>query len=624
MKSLLANPIRTSSQFAAGGDRIPIQTRSSGQSVRGFSTQGLPIGMTKLGAYRMGDSDGIAPPSAIYPGDIFGPIPTRDRQYPQVTFENVGNRVFQPEDDTHKLHALLKALGDQKFKYDVNAPFADYFAVQRLAKEADEASRNASLEDVGHARGILRNLVDTRRKQANDDYMRKMLDAGMSIENAEDEIENVRRSHALLEARKVEDRTYQSKILLSRLAQSRGITPNIQEPLTSTSAIEAPQRSQALSSMMGMPGEGFGTSPLDTSRQFLTPDFYRRFLRRSRLTQESGDEQAAIASLIAGGETAGDEVGTLEEYVDDMGVTRTKNIGNVTASAVTAASLSGASRENAIENIREMYASRVESMRKKKVLLPLPPILFGERVIAPLYSRRSKEPGDKARFSVEVYADLPVFQQILAINQMVSVNPDNLARLKRFLQTKVLTKNTARGVMPSDNIRDILAEAGNSLLSDSMNVRIPYVGENVETGPEMLVRILEEFQNLPKTDFDAMRRDASSYSREYESILVGEEIPAGERDAALGFVTPDNNTGVPGLTVVSTTRTGADGGGGGSSSAAAGGGMSEEELRTRLKAKNMDTLKSLVIRLGGSTDYKDKKKDLIDKVIASGRYTGVE
>jgi len=546
MKSMLGNPIRTKSQFSAGGDRIPIQTRSSGQSVRGFGTQGLPVGTTKLGAYRMGDSDGNAPPSAIYPDDIFSPIPTRDRQYPQVTFENVGNRVFQPDEDSVKLHALLKRLGDQKFKATENAPFADYFAAQRLAREIESTARTATAAELGHSREILRNIVDTRRKQANDDYLRKMLDAGFTLEDAQSEIENVRRANALQESRVIDDRPYQSKLLLSRLAQSRGVIPNIQEPLTSSTAIEAPQRSQAMSSMLGMPGEGFATSPLDTARQFLTPDFYRRFLRRSRLTQEAGDEQAAIANLIASGDLTGDEVGTFVTERDPEGVERMRNIGSVTSGAVVPATLSGMARENAIEGVREMYASRVESLRKKKILIPLPPILFGDRVIAPLYSRRSKEAGDKARFSVEVYQDLPIFQKVLAINQLLATDPDNVGRLTRFLQSKVLTQATVRGMAPVSNIREILAEAGLELLGGlSTTLRIPYPTDGIEVNPEMIVRILEEFKMSSKTDLAKKRADSNAYSRKFEQILLGDVIPDGE--AALGVIdaTLDNNTAVP-------------------------------------------------------------------------------
>ena len=546
MKSMLGNPIRTKSQFSAGGDRIPIQTRSSGQSVRGFGTQGLPVGTTKLGAYRMGDSDGNAPPSAIYPDDIFSPIPARDRQYPQVTFENVGNRVFQPDEDSVKLHALLKRLGDQKFKATENAPFADYFAAQRLAREIESTARTATAAELGHSREILRNIVDTRRKQANDDYLRKMLDAGFTLEDAQSEIENVRRANALQESRVIDDRPYQSKLLLSRLAQSRGVIPSIQEPLTSTTAIESPQRSQAMSSMLGMPGEGFATSPLDTARQFLTPDFYRRFLRRSRLTQEAGDEQAAIANLIASGDLTGDEVGTFVTERDPDGVERMRNIGSVTSGAVVPSTLSGMARENAIEGVREMYASRVESLRKKKILIPLPPILFGDRVIAPLYSRRSKEAGDKARFSVEVYQDLPTFQKILAINQLLATDPDNVGRLTRFLQTKVLTQATVRGMAPVSNIREILAEAGLELLGGlSTTLRIPYPTDGIEVNPEMIVRILEEFKMSSKTDLAKKRADSNAYSRKFEQILLGDVIPDGE--AALGVIdaTLDNNTAVP-------------------------------------------------------------------------------
>ena len=552
MKSMLANPIRTKSQFSAGGDGIPIQTRSSGQSVRGFGTQGLPVGTTKLGAYRMGDSDGIAPPSAIYPDDIFAPLPVRDRQYPdRPIFHSSGNTVFQPEEDSVKLHALLKRLGDQKFKATENAPFADYFAAQRLAREIESTSRTAGVAELGHSREILRNIVDTRRKQANDDYLRKMLDAGFTLEDAQSEIENVRRANALQESRVIDDRPYQSKLLLSRLAQSRGVIPNIQEPLTSTTAIESPQRSQALSGMLGMPGEGFATSPLDTARQFLTPDFYRRFLRRSRLTQEAGDEQAAIASMIASGDLTGDEVGTFVTERDEEGIERMRNIGSVTAGAVGPTTLSGMARENAIESVREMYASRVESLRKKKILLPLPPILFGDRVIAPLYSRRSKEEGDKARFSVEVYQDLPTFQKILAINQLLATDPDNIGRLTRFLQTKVLTEVTTRGIAPASNIREVLAEAGLQLLGQSTTLRIPYPTDGIEVNPEMIVRVLEEFKMSAKTDLAKKRAASNAYTKTFERIIVGEDLPESERSAFLGDVTLDNNTAVPQSTVLS-------------------------------------------------------------------------
>jgi hypothetical protein len=67
----------------------------------------------------------------------------------------------------------------------------------------------------------------------------------------------------------------------------------------------------------------------------------------------------------------------------------------------------------------------------------------------------------------------------------------------------------------------------------------------------MVVRVLEEFQNVPKTDLTGMRSEAQAYSDVYERILLGDEVPASERDALLGSVTLDNNTSVPQAAVLS-------------------------------------------------------------------------
>ena len=223
--------------FRAGGNGVPILTRASGQSTSGYQTMGLPDGSrpmpgggankTSLGAFRMGDQDGNGPASAIYPGEIFGPYGLPDRVYPERTFANVGNNTFQPQNDDAATHALLKRLGDQQFKAVSQAPFEDYRAQQRLARDLDEASRNASLSDLGTSREIIRNLAAERRQQNEDDYLRKMLDAGATPEAARKEIEDVRNANALQEARKVDDREYQAKTLISRIAMSRGVTPMV-------------------------------------------------------------------------------------------------------------------------------------------------------------------------------------------------------------------------------------------------------------------------------------------------------------------------------------------------------------------------------------------------------------
>jgi len=80
MKLMRGTPISTRQQFSAGGNMLPIVTKASASSVAGVQQMGTSVGTTKLGAYRMGDSDGIAPGSAIYPGDIFSPLPARDRK----------------------------------------------------------------------------------------------------------------------------------------------------------------------------------------------------------------------------------------------------------------------------------------------------------------------------------------------------------------------------------------------------------------------------------------------------------------------------------------------------------------------------------------------------------------
>jgi hypothetical protein len=149
---------------------------------------------TTLGIYRMGEDEGTSAASAIIgnPGDIFPPIPPSDAVNPARTFENVGNNVFQPQNNDKAVHELLRRLGDQKFKAEAKAPFEDYLAQQRLARDVDEASRNASLSDLGASREIMRSMAEQRRQQNEDDYLRRMLDAGMTPEAARKEIEDVR------------------------------------------------------------------------------------------------------------------------------------------------------------------------------------------------------------------------------------------------------------------------------------------------------------------------------------------------------------------------------------------------------------------------------------------------
>jgi hypothetical protein len=419
MKSAIAkllekNPTQSSQiAFRAGGNQVPILTRASGQSTAGYQTMGLPDGSkpmpgggnnkTVLGAYRMGETDGNAPPSAIYANDIFPPIANPDRSYPERNFLTTGNNVFQPETNDLATHALLRRLGDQQFKAQSQAPFEDYRAQQRLAKDLEEASRNASLSDLGTSREIIRNLAAQRRQQNEDDYLRKMLDSGATPEAARKEIEDVRNANAIQEAKKVDDRDYQAKTLIQRIAMSRGVTPMTREPLNQSSSIDNPQRSQAMSQAMGMPGEGFGTSPLDINRQFMTPEFYKKFLRRSAVSQEASDEATAFSQLISG---SGDA----------------DQLPPPTAGAFSLATLKGQERQQQIEIAAEGLAARLDAIRQRqnriKKALPLP--IVGKEIIEALYREKSKSVGNKVLYSPETIETLSPLQLLLSINYNVA------------------------------------------------------------------------------------------------------------------------------------------------------------------------------------------------------------
>jgi hypothetical protein len=485
MNSVLAklmekNPTQSSHiAFRAGGNGVPILTRASSQSTTGYQTMGLPDGTrpmpgggankTSLGAYRMGDQDGNAGASAIYPGDIFGPIGLPDRVYPERTFANVGNNTFQPEGNDLATHALLKRLGDQKFKAISQAPFEDYRAQQRLAKDLEEASRNASLSDLGTSREIIRNLAAQRRQQNEDDYLRKMLDAGATPEAAKKEIEDVRNANAIQEAKKVDDREYQAKTLIQRIAMARGVTPMTREPLNQSSSIDNPQRSQAMSQAMGMPGEGFGTSPLDMNRQFMTPDFYKRSLRRSMISQEAGDEQQAFNQMLTEGEIPAPPQG-----------------------AFSMATMRGQERQQQIEMASEALASRLDTLRQRAVRmkLPLPTPVVAKEILDLLYKSKAKTTGNRVIYSPETIQDMNPLQLLLAINWSVQHEPNGFNNLKR--EVGKYTWGTEAD--PSKNLTTDLKKVAYALNKNNYDIRIPFPSASVPFTSAKLVSILNDIK----------------------------------------------------------------------------------------------------------------------------------
>ena len=447
MKRQVSAPISTRQQFSAGGNMVPIVTRSSAQSVAGVQQMGYSVGKTTLGAYRMGEGDGNGPASAIYPNDIFAPLPARDRKEKEVMFTSVGFRTFQPPADDDKLHALLKKFGDQQFKATESAPFEEYFRTKELARQTDELARMASVEDQGVTREIMRNLVDARRQSSEADFLRRMVDAGLSPEAAQMEVDNVRRASALQEARTVDDRPYQQKLLISRIAQSRGLASQVRDPLTQSAGISDPQNSQDGQLAMGGSG-GFGVG---VERQAVTPEFYSRFGRRMPETKEAQDQQAAVNFLISRGAA-----------------------GEVTS----ATQLEGLDRAEAIQKTREGAASKLETLRNRgnKIMLPLPGIgFFSEPLLRQVYGGR--KPGEETYFTTEDSQSLTTTQAVVAMNQLLSdpAKVRQASQLLRESRVPILKPDQTA----SANLFEILRTLVGALAGGG-TIQLPFVGKTID------------------------------------------------------------------------------------------------------------------------------------------------
>lgn len=507
-KLMEKNPVQSSTEvFRSGGNGIPIMTRASGQSTAGYQTMGNSVGKTTLGAYRMGDDDGNTTVGAIYPGEIFPPLPPEGRKYPSRTFENVGNNVFQPDDTGNATIALLKRLGDQKFKAVANAPFEDYRAQQRLARDIEEASRNASLTDLGLSREIMRNLAAQRRQQNEDDYLRRMLDAGSTPEAARKEIEDVRNANALQEARKVDDREYQSKTLIQRIAMSRGVTPMVKEPLTQSAAIDTPDRSQAMAQAMGVSG-GFGTAPLDANRIFMNPDFYKKFLRRSTVSQEASDEATAFSNLITG----------VEE-----GFTAP------TQTSYSMATMKGQERQNQVDIAAEGLASRLDAIRQRqtRMKMPLPKAAVGKDILDKLYRIKAKKSGDKVLYSPETIDSLNPLQLLISINYNAQAFP--LGFQKLVTEVKKYTWGTTD--KPSDTWLIDLKKVAYAMNKSEQGIRIPFASATL--GDVKAKDYVDLLNNIKTGAIPKLRQDIDDGRVELIKEFNTDDIPVTEGNIEL-------------------------------------------------------------------------------------------
>ena len=432
------------------------------------------LNVTNIGAYKTRPSDDVPTLTANY-----------DNKIPEVKFLVDGQNVVQPLPNL-ATHALISRLGDQKFKAMDNAPYADYMRIKKLEREILESENTAGLSELQTGRELMRSLAQERRKQAEDDYLRKMLDSGLSMEDAQDEIETVRRNNALQEAKRVDDRQYQSKILLTRIAKSRGIASNINEPLSQSGAVMSPQPSDLIATLQGNKGEGFGNAPLDLARQFLTPEFYKKFLRKTQLTQESGDRMTAMNQLISSGQ--------IEMPKDSEG----KPISF--ASYGTPLQFDAEKRRTALENIKEGLAQQIDNFKLvgQRHMMRLPGIIFGEKAMDAIYEKIRHTTGAKVRSKTANLDSLTIAQLVVLINVFLTNEPSKISTLKGFIRRRTVGKNV--------NIdKDFLKEAIQNFNGSQQYVTVPvFEGLDSLISPDMLNK--DAFNFLTSNDRELKKK----------------------------------------------------------------------------------------------------------------------
>ena len=403
---MLARAIPFNQDAGTPNDK-PILTLASLNRKRNEVNQyGLPNEKSTLGLYRFPGND----VGALSAGEQ-SRMPPNPRALPPpapVNFITTGNNVYQPRQyNGITTHALISKLADNKFKAEENEPYSKYVQQLKLEREISEIEKTASVEQLGLAREVLRSAMAERRKQNEDDYLRKMLDSGLSVEDAKDEIDNVRRANALQEVKKVDDRLYQSKLLLVNLAKKRGLLSSVNEPLSQSAPVMNPAPNDQTATLGGNKADGFGNAPLDVARKFLTPEYYGRFLRRSTMTQEEGDRQQAMNNLITSGKAAESDI-------------------------QFASQLDARQRESNIEFKAEALASQLSNLTNKPRLEPSPPAFICSRYYLQSLggSSEAKKP---RRVGFQDFTSMTTFQIIYAINRMLAIDVTLAGALRELI-----------------------------------------------------------------------------------------------------------------------------------------------------------------------------------------------
>jgi len=412
-------------QDAGTPDDKPILTLASLSRKRTEVNQyGLPVTKSTPGLYRF-PSDEVGALSAGEQTRL-PPNPSYPKRPDAVMFATTGNNVYQPSQYSGiTTNALITKLADNKFKAEQNDGYSKYVQQLKLEREISEIEKTASVEQLGLAREVLRSAMAERRKQNEDDYLRKMLDSGLSVEDAKDEIDNVRRANALQEVRKVDDREYQSKLLLVNLARKRGVLSSTNEPLSQSAPVMNPAPNDQLATLGGNKADGFGNAPLDLGRKFLTPEYYGRFLRRSTMTQEEGDRQQAMNSLITSGK-AGDI-----QFPSQFDARQ---------------------REMNIEFKAESLANQLGVITNRPRMEPFTPVIFMTTFMNKLKQRIGYK--KEVRVGLMPVSQMDIHQLVYSINRRIAENFTIAGQLASSINNFMPTIETAN----LDTLRNILRE----------------------------------------------------------------------------------------------------------------------------------------------------------------------
>jgi hypothetical protein len=245
----------------------------------------------------------------------------------------------------------------------------------------------------------------------------------------------------------------------------------VNEPLTTSGAIENPQPNERMADMTGQPENAYGSSPLDRDRIFKTPDFYRKMLRRTALTQEAGDEMSALATAAAQAE----------------------------GPVPTPAMLQGIERQDAIERKRDSVAARLENATTgRKIIGKMPRIIeFFDSVLF-----TTKRPGTATRFELLQPQDMTSFESILALNQIINQDGGKLDQLKRMLVSTPLKEQ---------GIGELLRQMTVALVGDS-SFRVPVLTSSKPFTTKDILKILEMIKGATKDEVGSVKSEVRGYS----------------------------------------------------------------------------------------------------------------